>query len=99
MQELNSETFKAFIQSEHKVIVDFYGPKCGACESLIPFLESVSSDYPNRIAKVNASEEMELAIEFGIRRIPTMLVFQKSELVDSWRGSVNSVDKIHELIK
>ncbi|MFM2286469.1 MAG: hypothetical protein RLZZ543_1966 [Bacteroidota bacterium] len=99
MEELNSETFKAFIQSEHKVIVDFYGPKCGACESLLPFLERVSADYPNRIAKINASEEMELAIEFGIRRIPTMLVFQKNVLVGSWRGSVNSEDRIHELIK
>jgi thioredoxin 1 len=98
MKELNAETFQAFIQSEQKVLVDFYGPACPACEALRPYLERVSVDYPNRIAKVNASEEMEIALEFGIRQIPTMLVFQNNVLIARRIGSVKSVEIIHELI-
>ncbi len=98
MKELNSETFRDFIQSEQKVIVDFYGPACQACEALRPYLERVNSDYPNRIAKVNATEEMELALEFGIRQIPTMLVFQHNSLIGRRIGSVKNVEIIHELI-
>ena len=63
MIELNKETFQEFINSEEKVIVDFYGVKCGGCETLLPFLEQAANHHPNRIAKIKVNDFIELAME------------------------------------
>lgn len=99
MKELNPTTFLEFIKSDKKVIVDFYGPKCPACETLLPYLERVREEHPNRIAKIDATEEMEILIKYGVRNIPNMLVFQNNVLVRRRVGSVNHVDKIRELLE
>ena len=98
MIELNIETFQDFINSEEKVIVDFYGDKCGGCETLLPFLEQAAIHFPTRIAKINVGDFMELAMEFNIRSIPTMLVFQNQNQIVKRVGSVKNVDLILEMI-
>ena len=98
MIELNQETFQEFINSEEKVIVDFYGVKCGGCETLLPFLEQAANHHPNRIAKIKVNDFIELAMEYNIRQIPTMLVFQNQKQIAKRIGSVKNVAVILEMI-
>jgi thioredoxin-like negative regulator of GroEL len=61
-------------------------------------LEQVASHYPARIAKVKVDEFMDLAMEFNVRQIPTMLVFQNQKQITRRIGSVKNVDVILEMI-
>ena len=98
MIELNQETFQEFINSEEKVIVDFYRDDCNGCIALLPILEQAAGRYPTRIAKVNLDYFMDLAMEYNIRSIPTMLVFQNQNQISKRVGSVKNVDVILEMI-
>jgi thioredoxin 1 len=94
MKNLNEQDFSEFINSDEKVIVDFWAPWCGPCKSMMPILESAEAKAPSRIAKVNVDENPEIAAKFGIRSIPTMIVFQKSQVLDKKVGAIRSSDEI-----
>ena len=98
MKILDSESFKDYINSEEKVIVDFYADWCGPCRAMNPLLEQVDSKNPGKIAKINVDQEPEIASQFGIRSIPTMLVFQKSMLVERKTGAPRNSEEIATLL-
>ena len=83
---LTKYNFKDFINSNEKVLVDFWASWCGPCRMLAPIMEELEKDYPNRVAKVNVDEEEELAQAFGIQSIPTILIFKEGKLVDKTVG-------------
>lgn len=83
---LTKDNFKDFINSNEKVLVDFWASWCGPCKMLAPIMEELEKDYPNRVAKVNVDEEEELAQAFGIQSIPTILIFKEGKLVDKTVG-------------
>jgi thioredoxin 1 len=85
--ELNESNFEDTTK-EGVALVDFWAPWCGPCKMLTPVIEELASDYEGKatIAKVNTDEAGELAAQFGIRSIPTILFFKDGKLVDQMIG-------------
>lgn len=88
------------LKSDIPVIVDFWATWCGPCRMIAPILAEIAEENAGRIkvGKVNVDEQMELAVEFGIQSIPTLLVFQNGELVNKSVGVLPKA-KIEALIK
>jgi len=72
------------------VLVDFWAPWCGPCRMITPSLEELSTEYAGKvkIGKVNVDNSQEVAREFGIQSIPTLLLFKNGQLVDRQIGAV-----------
>ena len=88
--ELNASNFADTIKNNSVVVVDFWAPWCGPCRMIAPIIEELSEEYKDKgvvIGKVNTDENQELAMQFGIRSIPTILFFKNGELVDSMIGA------------
>ena len=73
---------------ERPVLVDFWAPWCGPCRTLMPLLERIADDYGGRfaLAKVNTDEEQQVAAHFGIRSIPTVMLFDQGKAVEQFVG-------------
>ena len=78
----NIEGFETY----EKVIVDFSATWCGPCKALNPILDEISSTTDIKVFKIDVDENQELAIEHGIRSIPTMLLFKKGQLINRLAG-------------
>lgn len=80
--------FEKLINSTNKpVLVDFYADWCGPCKTLGPILDQLSKDYKNAvIVKVNVDDNQNLATQFGIRSIPTMIIFKNGKQVETLNG-------------
>jgi thioredoxin 1 len=65
------------VQSDRPVLVDFWGPGCGPCDRLAPVIDRLADRYAGRlkVGKVNAHQDMELAVHFGIAAIPQVFFF------------------------
>ena len=86
------ETVKEFdevINTNNKVLVDFYADQCGPCKMLAPVLEKISANRPNDvIVKVNVDNLGEIAQRYGIMSIPTLIVFENGQVKNTSIGSV-----------
>lgn len=75
------------LQANLPVLVDFYADWCGPCQMLKPVLEEIAMESNTiKIVKVNVDESPELASEFGIYSIPTLIVFKQGKAVDKFVG-------------
>jgi thioredoxin 1 len=85
---LDSTSFKTTIGSDTPVLVDFWAPWCGPCKAIAPILEELATEFAGKlsIAKVNVDENDGIAAEYGIRAIPTMLLFKGGQMVDQIVG-------------
>ena len=81
---ITNQNFKEeVLQSDRPVLVDFWAPWCGPCRMLAPVLEGLDGDLAGKVkvAKVNVDEEMELAAQFQVASIPTLLLFENGQAV------------------
>ena len=88
--ELTKENFADIIKNAKVAVVDFWAPWCGPCRMIAPIIEELAEEYKDKgvvVGKVNTDEQQELAMQFGIRSIPTVLFFKNGELVDQMIGA------------
>ncbi|HPT65837.1 MAG TPA: thioredoxin [Candidatus Woesebacteria bacterium] len=98
MTNITKENFKTeVLDSEGKVLVDFWAPWCGPCQMLTPIMEELSSEF--RVVKVNTDEEQELAVQYNVSALPTVIVFDKGQIVDTIIGFRQKEDYIKALNK
>jgi thioredoxin 1 len=85
---LNAETFKTAIASPAPVLVDFWAPWCGPCKAIAPILEELATELDGKvtITKVNVDDNDTIASTYGVRAIPTMLLFKNGAVVDTIVG-------------
>ncbi len=98
--ELNNDNFEATV-NEGVSLVDFWAPWCGPCRMIAPLIEELAEDFDGKasICKVNTDEQQDLAVKFGIRSIPTILLMKDGEIVETMVGASSKqvfTDKINE---
>lgn len=88
--EITDANFEQVIASEKPVLVDFWAEWCGPCKMIGPVVEELASEYEGKavIGKVDVDSNPAVSAKFGIRSIPTLLVFKGGEVVDKQIGAV-----------
>tara|TARA_B100001094_G_scaffold228083_1_gene222636 strand:- start:10108 stop:10434 length:327 start_codon:yes stop_codon:yes gene_type:complete len=87
------------IQASQPVLVDFWAEWCGPCKMIAPILSEIADEFDGKatVAKVNIEENRESAAKYGVRSIPTLLVFKQGELVDTQIGA-KSKSELQDLL-
>lgn len=100
VQQVSDTDFNTLISSEQPSLVDFWAPWCGPCKAIGPVIEDLAEEYAGKvtIAKMNVDENPVTPGKYGIRAIPTLILFKKGEVVDQITGAVGK-SQLVDLIK
>ena len=87
---VNKENFRAeVLQADRTVLVDFWASWCGPCRMVIPIVEEIAQERQDiKVAKINVDEEAELAAQYQIMSIPTLMVFKNGEITAQALGAL-----------
>ncbi len=88
---ITTENFESYKNGELPLVVDLWATWCGPCKMVGPIISELAEDYAGRIVvgKCDVEENDEVAAQFGVRNIPTILFFKGGELVDKFVGATN----------
>lgn len=101
MIEVTKNDFEGkVLNSDKKVLVDFWAPWCNPCKMMLPVLEELDKELGDeiKIAKINIDNDPELASNFGVMSIPTFMLFEKGKLIKSAIG-MQSLDRLKEMLE
>ena len=87
--EITDSNFQEILAEGKPVVMDFWAPWCGPCKMVGPIIDELATEYEGKviIGKCDVDENGNVAAEYGIRNIPTVLFFKNGELVDKQVGS------------
>ena len=88
--EISDSNFNEIVSKNSVVLVDFWAEWCGPCRMIAPMIEELANEYNGKavVGKLDVVNNQESSIKFGVRSIPTLLVFKNGELVDRHVGAV-----------
>jgi thioredoxin 1 len=92
VKHISDSSFEAdVLQSDKPVLVDYWAEWCGPCKMIAPLLDEVAGTYNGRlqVAKMNVDENRDIPSQFGIRGIPTLMLFQGGQVVATKVGAMN----------
>ena len=86
---INQNNFQEeVLNSEKPVLLDFWAPWCGPCRMVLPLVEQIAQERDDiKVGKINVDEENELAAQFGIMSIPTLVVIKNGQVVNQVMGA------------
>lgn len=101
LKHINEDNFKTeVLEAERVTLVDFFATWCGPCQMLAPVLEKISNSRANfDIAKIDIDQLPDLAVEYGVEVVPTMVIFKNGKVMNKFEGFKSESEIVEEVSK